>query len=211
LQPVPLAGFALMLVGLLVVLGYSAAAGKRTAVLIAAHSLPAGTLVKPSDLRSSQLAADGVVLAALVPRSAEASVIGQRLTVPIASGDPVERSALAAASAAPAAFTLALPSAHALGGQLQPGNRVTVIATFTGATGGATARVVARDLLVVSLPAGVGDPSQVTVSVTVAVPNESLVTQLALANSVAKIDLLREPIHPSATPIPTASLNVATP
>ena len=74
LQPVPLAGFALMLVGLLVVLGYSAAAGKRTAVLIAAHSLPAGTLVKPSDLRSSQLAADSVVLAALVPQSAEASV-----------------------------------------------------------------------------------------------------------------------------------------
>ena len=213
LQPVPLAGFALMLVGLLVVLGYSAAAGKRTAVLIAAHNLPAGTLVKPSDLRSSQLAADSVVLAALVPESGEAGVVGQRLTVPVASGDPVERSVLAAASAAPAAFTLALPSAHALGGQLQPGNRVTVIATFTGATGGATARVVARDLLVlaVSLPPAVGDPSQVTVSVTVAVPNESVVTQLALANSVAKLDLLREPIHPSAAPIPTASLSVATP
>jgi hypothetical protein len=63
----------------------------------------------------------------------------------------------------------------------------------------------------VSSPAGVGDPSQVTVSVTVAVPNESVVTQLALANSVAKLDLLREPINPSATPIPPASLKVATP
>jgi len=213
LQPVPLAGFALMLVGLLVVLGYSAAAGKRTPVLIAARNLPAGTLVTASDLRSSQLGADSVVLAALVPASGEASVIGERLSVPVASGDPLARSVLAAASAAPAAFTLALPSAHALGGQLQPGNRVSVIATFTGATGGATAKVVARDLLVlaVSSPAGVGDPSQVTVSVTVAVPNESAVTQLALANSVAKLDLLREPINPSATPIPPASLKVATP
>jgi Flp pilus assembly protein CpaB len=55
---VPLAGFALMLVGLLVVLGYSAAAGKRAPILIAAHNLPAGTLVTPSDLRSSQLGAD---------------------------------------------------------------------------------------------------------------------------------------------------------
>jgi Flp pilus assembly protein CpaB len=213
LQPVPLAGFALMLIGLLVVLGYSAAAGKRTAVLIAAHNLPAGTLVRPSDLRSSRIAADQVVLAALVPETSEAAVIGQRLTVPIPGGDPLARAAVAPASAAPAAFTLALPAANALGGELQPGNRVSVLGTFTATTGGATARVIARDLLVLSVsqPTGVGDPSQVTVTVTVAVPDESIVTQLALANSVAKIDLLREPLRPDTTPIPAATVTGASP
>lgn len=213
LQPVPLAGFALMLVGLVVVLGYSAAAGKRTAVLIAAHNLRAGTVVTPSDLHSSQIAADGVVLSALVPLSSEATVIGQRLTVPVASGDPLAHSALAAATAAPPAFTLVLPVAHALGGQLLSGNRVTVVGTFTAATGGATARVIARALqvLAVSRPPSVGDPSQATVSVTVAVPNESVVTKLALANSVAKIDLLREPARSEATPIPAASAGGRTP
>src|SRR5437764_13881085 len=49
LQPIPLAGIALMLVGLLVVLGYSAAAARRTPVLVAAHNLPAGAAAPPSD------------------------------------------------------------------------------------------------------------------------------------------------------------------
>src|SRR5438094_10568007 len=55
LQPVPLTGLALMLVGLLVVLGYSAAASRRTPVLVAARDLPAGAVVHASDLRSSGL------------------------------------------------------------------------------------------------------------------------------------------------------------
>src|SRR5437879_6598017 len=66
LQPVPLAGFALMLVGLLVVLAVSVAASRRTAVLVAARALPAGTVVGVSDLRSTRLGADGDVLTALV-------------------------------------------------------------------------------------------------------------------------------------------------
>jgi len=52
LQPVPLAGIALMLVGLLVVLGYSAAAARRTPVLVAARDLPAGAVVRASDQRT---------------------------------------------------------------------------------------------------------------------------------------------------------------
>src|SRR5690242_15037275 len=66
LQPVPMAGIALMLIGLLVVYGYTAAATRRTPVLVAAHDLPAGATIHLSDLRSSRIAADGDVLATLI-------------------------------------------------------------------------------------------------------------------------------------------------
>src|SRR5438105_1267077 len=86
LQPVPLAGLALMLVGLLVVLAYSAAAARRTPVLVAARDLPAGAILHPSDLRSSRLGADGDVLSALLRTPPEQAVVGRRLAVPIGAG-----------------------------------------------------------------------------------------------------------------------------
>ena len=89
--------------------------------LIAAHNLPAGTVVTAADLRQLPAGArTSVVLGRARSSAQEATVIGQRLTVPVSSGDPLDRSVLAAASAAPPAFTLALPAPHALGGQLQP-------------------------------------------------------------------------------------------
>ena len=78
-----------MLVGLLVVLGYSAAAARRTPVLVAAHNLPAGAVVRASDLRSSRIGADGDVLAALVTVSQEQAVVGRRLAVPVGAGEPL--------------------------------------------------------------------------------------------------------------------------
>jgi Flp pilus assembly protein CpaB len=207
LQPVPLTGFALMLVGLLVVLGYGAAAGQRTPVLIAARNLPAGTLLQASDLRSARIGADGVVLSALVREREQASVVGRRLATQIGPGEPLTRSELASLAATPAAFTLAVPAEHALGGQLQPGARVTVLATFTTSNGGATTRALARHLLVVAVgaPPTLADPNQTTIPVTVALADPSIAARLALANSVAKIDLLRESAGSSAAPIPAAS------
>src|SRR5947209_8247309 len=57
LQPLPLIGFALMLVALLLVLGVYASASKRSSVLVAARNLPAGTLLSSSDLRGGRIAA----------------------------------------------------------------------------------------------------------------------------------------------------------
>ena len=207
LQPVPLAGFALMLVGLLVVLAYSAAASRRTAVLVAAHALPAGALLRPSDLRSSRLGADGDVLAALVTTTQERAVVGRRLAVAVGAGEPLPRSAVASSSASPAAFTLALPVAHALGGQLQPGDHVSVLATFSGATGGATTKALARNLVVLAVgqAPSIGDPNQSTIPVTVALPDPRLASRLALANSIAKLDLLRDSTQSDTAAIPTAT------
>ena len=212
LQPVPLAGFALMLAGLLVVLAYSAAAARRTPVLVAARALPAGAVVHASDLRSSRLGADGDVLAALVTVAQEQGVVGRRLAVPLAAGEPLPRSALASASASPAAFTLAVPFAHALGGQLHPGDHVSVLATFSSATGAATTEALARDLVVLAVgqPPSIGDPNQTTIPVTVALPDPRLASRLALANSTAKIDLLRDSNRSSRRSIPVAKTPAGT-
>jgi len=206
LQPIPLAGIALMLVGLLVVLGYSAAAGRRTPVLVAAHNLPAGAVVRSSDLRSSRIGADGDVLAALVTVAQEQAVVGRRLAIPVGAGEPLPRTALASSSASPAAFTLAVPAAHALGGQLQPGDHVSVLATFSSATGAATTEALARNLVVLAVgqPPSIGDPNQSTIPVTVALPDPRLSSRLALANSTAKIDLLRDSNRSGGQSIPTA-------
>lgn len=206
LQPIPLAGIALMLIGLLVVLGYSAAAGRRTPVLVAARNLPAGAVVRASDLRSSRVAADGDVLAALITVAQEPTVVGRRLAAPVSVGEPFPRVALAASSASPAAYTLAVPAAHALGGQLRPGDRVSVLATFSSATGAATTEALARNLLVLAVgqPPAIGDPNQSTIPVTVALPAPGVSSRLALANSTAKIDLLRDSTRSGGQSIPSA-------
>jgi Flp pilus assembly protein CpaB len=207
LQPVPLAGFALMLVGLLVVLTYSAAASRRTAVLVAARDLPAGAVLHSSDLRSSKLGAEAGVLAALVTPTQIQTVVGRRLAAPLGAGEPLPRVAIAASSAAPAAFTLAVPVAHALGGQLHAGDQVSVLATFTGPSGNAKTEALARSLVVLAVgqAPSIGDPNQSTIPVTVALPDPRLASQLALANSTAKLDLLRDSSRSGSAAIPAAT------
>jgi Flp pilus assembly protein CpaB len=194
LQPVPLAGFALMLVGLLVVFGYTSAATRRTPVVVVARDLPAGATLRPSDLRSTRIAADADVLAALVPVAAKETLIGRRLAVPVGAGQPLPRAAIANPASAPAALTLVVPMGHALAGQLHPGDHVGILATFSSPSGAATTTVLARDLAVLDVgqPPSIGDPSQATIPVTIALPNPHLAARLALANSTAKLDLLRE-------------------
>ena len=99
------------------------------------------------------------------------------------------------------------PALHALGGNLAVGDRVSVLATFTSATGSATARVIARHLVVLAVgqpPTGI-DQSSATVPVTVALPDPGVASELALANSVGKIDLLRDGGNTTAA-IPAATI-----
>jgi Flp pilus assembly protein CpaB len=206
-QPLPLVGIVLLLVA---VAGYAAvAAGTRARsdrVVVAARYLPAGSRLSGGDLRLAKLSGNQTLLAQLVPGSAEGSLLGRRLVAPVLAGLPIGRAALAAPGGGPAAFTLTVSALHALGGNLAVGDRVSVLATFTSQAGAATARVIARNLIVLSVgasPAGI-DQASATVPVTVALPNPSLASQLALANSVAKIDLLREGANTTAA-IPSAS------
>lgn len=211
-QPLPLIGAALLLVA---AAGYLTVAARqrtqRSEIVVAARSLPAGSRLTRYDLRLVQLSAAKSLLAQLVPSSVEPSLLGRRLAEPVSAGMPLGRSSIAAAGGGPAAFTLAVPALHALGGSLAVGDRVSVLATFTSQTGAATARVIARDLVVLAVgqpPAGL-DSSSATVPVTVALRDPSLASQLALANSVAKLDLLREGANRSAA-IPAATSTAGT-
>jgi Flp pilus assembly protein CpaB len=207
LRPLPLVGFALALLALLGYLSVYSHANHRSPVLVAARDLAAGTLLRPGDLTSAKIAADRPLLAALVPRSQQAAVVGRRLATAVPAGAPLPRAALAAQTQAPASLTLSLPALHALGGALLPGDRVTVLATFDNGAGRAQTRAVARGLEVLAVgrpPSGL-EQSAATVPVTVALPNPSLASALALANSEAKLDLLREGGSGQDAPIPTVS------
>lgn len=205
-QPLTLIGVALVLIALL---GYSALyaqASRRTAVLVAARSLAPGTTIRPGDIRVARIATDKTTLAGLLPASQLQLALGHKLQTGVAAGSPLARAALGRVSATPALFTLVVPVLHALGGDLRPGDRVSILATYDqGGAGTARTQAIARDLLVEAVgqpPAGISS-STATIAITVALSDPSLASALALANSDAKIDLLREGSRASTAPIPS--------
>lgn len=207
LAPLPLVGMGLILLALIVDLGVFAASSNRTQVLLATHNLPAGSVLSMGDVRTGQLGGEGSVLATLIPGRESQQVIGQRLSSAVPAGAPVPVGALAGAQSSRPALVLAVPEFDVLGAKLQPGDRVTVLATFGAGSGQASTKAVARNLEVLSVgEAGANaNPSTTTMPVTVAVENTSLVSSLALANEDAKLDLLLEGSSGSTAAIPQAS------
>jgi Flp pilus assembly protein CpaB len=207
LAPLPLVGIALIILALILDLGVLAASSKRSPVLLATHTLPAGTVLSASDLRTGQLAGEASVLAALIPAREGQRVIGQRLSSAVPAGTPVPVGALAGGQSSSSALVLSAPEFDVIGAKLQPGDRVTVFATFGAGSGPATTRTIARNLQVLSV-GEVGanaNPSTSTIPVTVAVENTSLASSLALANEDAKLDLLLEGSGASTAAIPPAT------
>jgi Flp pilus assembly protein CpaB len=205
LQPLPLAAFLLILLALIGYWSVYTRTTHRTQVLVAAHPLPAGRVLRATDLVGAGLAASSSVLASFVAASQQSQLVGRALKEPVAAGAPIPAAALASARGG-ASMTLAVPVQHALGGQLAPGDRVTVLATYVGASGQAQTRAVARDLEVIDVGSASGfNASSQTIAVTVALPNPSLASALALANQAGKLDLLREGGSGSSAPIPSVS------
>jgi len=208
LAPLPLAGVALIVLALILDLGVVAGSSKRSPVLLATHTLPAGTVLTAGDVRTGQLGGEAQVLAALVPGRESSQVIGQRLSTAVPAGAPVPVGALAGGrSTASSALVLYAPMDDVTGAKLQPGDRVTVLATFNAGSGQASTRAVARNLQVLAVgeaPAN-ANPSTATIPVTVAVESLSLVSGLALANEDAKLDLLLEGNNASTATIPQAT------
>lgn len=205
LRPIPLLGIALVLVALLGYLSAYNRASGRSPVLVAARNLPAGTQLTAADFATRKLAGDPSLMAALVGGGQLDTIIGRRLSSTVPAGAPLPRVAVGGSSQAPASFTLSVPALHALGGALAPGDRVTVLATFDNGAGQAQTKALARGLEVLSVGRAASglDQGSTTIPVTVALPNPSIASALALANSEAKIDLLREGGAESNAPIPT--------
>lgn len=206
LQPLPLAGLVLILLALLGYWAVFSQTTSRTPVLAATRSLPAGATLSARDLRVVRLAGDREVLAGLVPAEQLETALGRRLARPLAAAEPLSRAALAAPGRASPAFTLAVSALHALAGEIRAGDRVTVLATYGSGQGQAEARAIARGLtvLAVGAPPRGFEQASATIPVTVALPDPSLASALALANSDGKIDLLREGGAQSSAPIPPA-------
>ncbi len=205
-RPLPLIGVVLILVALVGYWAVYSATTARTSVLVAAHDLQAGTVLKVSDLRTAELAGDSSTIASLVPERDLDTVLGRELGAAVPRGMPLARASVTPAGSGPSAFTLVVPALRALGGTLRPGDRVTVLATFDSGAG-AQARAIARGLRVLAIgaaPEGLAAASA-TIPVTVALPDPSVASALALANSDGKIDLLRESVASRAAPIPPVS------
>jgi Flp pilus assembly protein CpaB len=206
-EPLPLIGIALVLVAFVGYLAVYSSTTHRTPVLVTTRALPAGSALRASDLRAAELAGDGSIIGGLESEAALGQVVGQRLATGLPSGTPLPRSALADRAPATSAMTLAVPAMHALGGRLQSGDRVTVLATFGAGSAHAHTRPIARGLQVLAVgrsPAS-ADETTATVPVTLALPDPSIASDLALAGNDGKLDLLREGDRATTSPIPQAS------
>jgi Flp pilus assembly protein CpaB len=169
-------------------------------------------VLRASDLSSSGLAANRQVLSTFVPASQQGLLVGRALKAPVAAGAPIPAAALAGTRGGSDSLTLAVPAMHALAGQLAPGDRVTVLATYTTGNGQTQTRAVARNLEVLAVGSASGfDASSQTIPVTVALTDPSLASALALANEAGKLDLLRESGTGANAPIPAAHAPGATP
>src|ERR671935_599903 len=153
LQPMPLVGALLVLIALVGYWSVYRASSNRTPVLVAAHALSAGSVLQASDLRTGELAGDTRTMAALVPERELDALLGRTLSVAVPAGAPLPRAALGGRAAGTAAFTLVLPALHALAGQLSPGDRLTVLATYGAGSGQARTKAIARGLEVLSVGA----------------------------------------------------------
>lgn len=206
-SPLAVAGIVLVMIALVGYIGVYAAAGKRTQVLLATRALPAGTVLSAGDLRTGGIAGERSLLATLLPAREVSRVIGQRLATAIPAGAPVPAGALAGRQASESSLTLAVPEFDVIGEGLQPGDRVTVLATYGAGSGTASTRAVARNLQVLAVgeaPANT-DASTTTVPVAVALSEPDSASALALAEQDGKIDLLLEGSGSSTAGIPTAT------
>jgi Flp pilus assembly protein CpaB len=207
LQPLPLAGVGLVLLALVGYLAVYSKATHRTAVLVAERDLPAGTILRASDLGRAGVAGDRAVVRSFVPARELGLAVGRRIRISLLHGVPLPVAALSSRGRVPSAFTVAVPVLHALGGELRPGDRVSVLATYQSPSGGARTRAVARGLEVLAVgetPGGFAQGSA-TIPITLALPDPSLASALALAGEAGKVDLLRDGTR-AAAPIPPTSV-----
>lgn len=131
------------------------------------------------------------VAAGLVPATEVEQLVGRVVVAPLRSGDLLTRSHVLGAEDVPAAQTLSfsLPRWSAVGGALQPGERIDVLATQGSGVEAYTA-FVARGIPVLAVSAAGGGPLDGAGEVTLTVAVTALEDVQALAHAVATAELL---------------------
>lgn len=174
-----------------------AQSGPSQSWVVARHALPPGARLAADDL--SRLAIDLPPAVAARAFHDPGELVGATLIAPLAAGDLVQATVVVAKPSSPPSreVTFTVPRAT-LGGSLESGERVDVVATY-GTGGDAFSTVVMRQAVVLDLNRGnarVSDEGEVAVTVAVDDPNDAIA--LVHASQVAKITLVRAT---GATPI----------
>ncbi|MGV4923690.1 SAF domain-containing protein [Streptomyces sp. BHT-5-2] len=168
--------------------------GERTQVLVLAHDVSAGHVLKPGDLRVVQVAAE----AGVVPATDRGTVLGRRARVPLMGGALLAPGQVGASAEFPPKGFSQVAFAVEQGGappDLSKGERVAVVpgpdGTGTGAVQGAGEEESAAPSMVgtvagVRAPESAGGPRVVTVLV-----------ETAAARRAARLD------HPHVVVLPT--------
>lgn len=165
--------------------------------------LGAGVRAVPIDLPAEQAGRAVVADAADV-----ASLVGRVVVAPILPGDLVQHTALVGVEQAGDGVTMSfsLPVDRALAGRLGAGERVDVMATFSGAGAlGSETRVVARDVTVVGVLAGGDGLNGGRVTMTIEVSDLATAQQVQHAVDTAQVALLRGGDASAPTPGATRS------
>lgn len=179
----------------------SARATTAKSVLVATRPLPAGTVLGPSDLRAVRL--QGTAVSTFLPASAEGSVLGHPLAVPLVAGAPLSTAEVGAATglgAAEAVVALALKA-----GQYPPalatGDQVAVVPTpslgqsAAGGSGGASAQsqLVTATVSAIDTPPA-SSQAAVVVSLTLPEPDAAGVAQLEAAGEATLVLVPARPV-----------------
>jgi Flp pilus assembly protein CpaB len=181
------------------VVGVFAAYSRAVAVpqrsyVVAARTLEPGTELRSTDLATITLAVEGQ--SDLDKRGLftdRRSLVGAWTLGPIGAGEFVQASAVVRRDGPSDAheISLAIEPARAVGGSLQPGERVHVVATFGGG-GDAYSVVVVRGAQVIAVDSGGGGLAEArTVTITLAVATGDDALAVAHAVDAGKLSLVR--------------------
>ena len=118
------------LLGALLTLTALHAADHTTPILAAARDLPSGTVIDAQAVRVARVHTDAATLATLIDSDQLAAISGRVAVEDIPAGALLTRAALRSASEglAPRAMSFPIPRSRAVGGALDTGDRVDVLA-----------------------------------------------------------------------------------
>jgi Flp pilus assembly protein CpaB len=189
-----------LVVGLLLValsvlggLRLAATSDETVAVFVAARDLPADHVLTAGDLGTAQIHASDDVLGGLVLATASRPPIGRVLRFPVVDGGLVGAAALGGVASKGREITVPVGSDHALGGALEPGDRVDILGSFDKGTEIAKTLTVAAGARVVEVVHAdglfgqrEGELTALTVSVP---PNDVVFVAFAVRNG--EVDVVR--------------------
>jgi pilus assembly protein CpaB len=209
-------------------------AGLPSAILVAAVDVPAGTLLRPSDLRWQKIAPTAVMPTDLVRgQVSEGTYYGAVTRTPISEGHPLRASEVvlsgnrdflaAVLSPGMRALSLAVDESQSVSGLLQPQDRVDVVLTrATNGTNGVTSAVgetVLRNVRVVAVDQWFGQAAKTAATESRFGPNQTATTpkevtlelddadakRLLVATQLGRVNLVLRALDSSgATTIPVA-------